>query len=281
MNMGAGRVVYQDLTRIDKSIRDGDFFDEPVARRGDGSRRGGSNALHLIGLVSDGGVHSHQRHLLRAHRDGRAARRRRAVRPRHHRRPRHLADRRRPLRRRARGRADEGSASAGSRRSPAATTRWIATSGGSGPKLAYDAMMNGTTAGTEPAPTATSAGAAIQAAYADRRHRRVHQADRHRRRRRHAGRPDPRRRFGHLFQLPRRSRAADHRAPRVRRPVRRLRAPARARRLHATTMTVYDRTFNLPGRRSRRRRSATTSRTCSQRTAAPTCGSPRPRSTRT
>jgi 2,3-bisphosphoglycerate-independent phosphoglycerate mutase len=63
MNMGAGRIVYQDLTRIDASVRDGDFFEnaallDAMRRAADGSR-----ALHLIGLVSDGGVHSHQRHL--------------------------------------------------------------------------------------------------------------------------------------------------------------------------------------------------------------------------
>ena len=62
MNMGAGRIVYQDLTRIDKWIADGDFFEIPslVASM---ARCGDRHALHLIGLVSDGGVHSHQRHL--------------------------------------------------------------------------------------------------------------------------------------------------------------------------------------------------------------------------
>jgi 2,3-bisphosphoglycerate-independent phosphoglycerate mutase len=63
MNMGAGRVVYQDLTRIDKSIRDGDFFtNASLVAAMDRAARGG-HALHLVGLVSDGGVHSHQRHL--------------------------------------------------------------------------------------------------------------------------------------------------------------------------------------------------------------------------
>ncbi len=62
-NMGAGRVVYQDLTRIDKAIRDGELdsnapLDAAMARCADGD-----HALHFIGLVSDGGVHSHQRHL--------------------------------------------------------------------------------------------------------------------------------------------------------------------------------------------------------------------------
>lgn len=63
ITMGAGRVVYQDLTRIDKSIRDGDFFEKPalvdaMARCGDDK-----HALHLIGLVSPNGIHSHTRHL--------------------------------------------------------------------------------------------------------------------------------------------------------------------------------------------------------------------------
>jgi 2,3-bisphosphoglycerate-independent phosphoglycerate mutase len=63
MNMGAGRIVYQDLTRIDKSITDGDFFENPVLAAAMDRCAGGQHALHLVGLVSDGGVHSHQRHL--------------------------------------------------------------------------------------------------------------------------------------------------------------------------------------------------------------------------
>jgi 2,3-bisphosphoglycerate-independent phosphoglycerate mutase len=63
MNMGAGRVVYQDLTRIDKSIRDGDFFTNPALAAAMDRAADGTHALHLVGLVSDGGVHSHQRHL--------------------------------------------------------------------------------------------------------------------------------------------------------------------------------------------------------------------------
>ncbi len=63
MNLGAGRVIYQDLSRIDKSIREGDFFENrpliTAMRRCGGDR----HALHLVGLVSRGGVHSHLRHL--------------------------------------------------------------------------------------------------------------------------------------------------------------------------------------------------------------------------
>ena len=63
MNLGAGRVVYQDLTRIDRSIRDGDFFRNPALTAAMTRCAGDRHALHLVGLVSDGGVHSHQRHL--------------------------------------------------------------------------------------------------------------------------------------------------------------------------------------------------------------------------
>jgi 2,3-bisphosphoglycerate-independent phosphoglycerate mutase len=63
MNMGAGRVVYQDLTRIDKSISDGDFFTNPSLVAALDRAAGGRHALQIVGLVSDGGVHSHQRHL--------------------------------------------------------------------------------------------------------------------------------------------------------------------------------------------------------------------------
>jgi 2,3-bisphosphoglycerate-independent phosphoglycerate mutase len=63
MNMGAGRVVYQDLTRIDKSIRDGDLFANAALTAAMDRVHDGRHALHLVGLVSDGGVHSHQRHL--------------------------------------------------------------------------------------------------------------------------------------------------------------------------------------------------------------------------
>ena len=63
MNIGAGRVVYQDLTRIDRSVRDGGFFDNPALGAALDRCAGARHALHLVGLVSDGGVHSHQRHL--------------------------------------------------------------------------------------------------------------------------------------------------------------------------------------------------------------------------
>src|SRR4029453_12176529 len=62
-NMGAGRVVYQDLTRIDKSIREGDFFKNPVLSRSIDRCANGAHALHVVAPLSDGGVHSHERHL--------------------------------------------------------------------------------------------------------------------------------------------------------------------------------------------------------------------------
>ncbi len=62
-NIGAGRIVYQELTRITKSIGDGDFFENEafMAAIENVNRSGG--ALHLMGLLSDGGVHSHNTHL--------------------------------------------------------------------------------------------------------------------------------------------------------------------------------------------------------------------------
>jgi len=62
-NIGAGRVVYQDLTRISKSIEDGDFFENPVLVECMRQATAGSGRLHLAGLLSDGGVHSHDTHL--------------------------------------------------------------------------------------------------------------------------------------------------------------------------------------------------------------------------
>ena len=63
-NMGAGRVVYQELTRITKSIKDGDFYQNPVLLEGVRACKEGDKALHLLGLLSDGGVHSHLSHLM-------------------------------------------------------------------------------------------------------------------------------------------------------------------------------------------------------------------------
>jgi len=62
-NMGAGRVVYQDLTRITKSIKDGDFFTNKALLGAMENCKKHSSALHIWGLTSDGGVHSHTEHL--------------------------------------------------------------------------------------------------------------------------------------------------------------------------------------------------------------------------
>lgn len=62
-NIGAGRVVYQELTRITKSIKDGDFFENPALVAAMEQCKNNSTALHLMGLLSDGGVHSHNEHL--------------------------------------------------------------------------------------------------------------------------------------------------------------------------------------------------------------------------
>ena len=63
MNIGAGRIVYQELTRINKSIRDGEFFENPILLDAIKKAKANNVALHLIGLVSKGGVHSNQEHV--------------------------------------------------------------------------------------------------------------------------------------------------------------------------------------------------------------------------
>lgn len=62
-NIGAGRIVYQQLTRITKSIEDGDFFSIPEFVAAIENCKKNNSKLHIMGLVSDGGVHSHIRHL--------------------------------------------------------------------------------------------------------------------------------------------------------------------------------------------------------------------------
>jgi 2,3-bisphosphoglycerate-independent phosphoglycerate mutase len=62
-NIGAGRIVYQELTRITKSIEDGDFFENPAFLSAVDNAVSHDGALHLIGLLSAGGVHSHNTHL--------------------------------------------------------------------------------------------------------------------------------------------------------------------------------------------------------------------------
>ena len=62
-NIGAGRIVYQELTRITKSIEDGDFFSNQELIAAIENCKKNNSKLHILGLVSDGGVHSHIRHL--------------------------------------------------------------------------------------------------------------------------------------------------------------------------------------------------------------------------
>ena len=62
-NMGAGRIVYQELTRITKSIEDGEYLSNPVLLHAMENAKKPGAALHLMGLLSDGGVHSHIHHL--------------------------------------------------------------------------------------------------------------------------------------------------------------------------------------------------------------------------
>src|SRR3954447_18273425 len=61
LNIGSGRIVHMDITRIDNMIQSGEFFRNPVLTGAMEHARG--RRLHLLGLLSDGGVHSHQAHL--------------------------------------------------------------------------------------------------------------------------------------------------------------------------------------------------------------------------
>ncbi len=63
LNIGAGRIVYQELTRISKAIEDGDFFAIEAFLKAVENCKANHSALHLLGLVSDGGVHSHNTHI--------------------------------------------------------------------------------------------------------------------------------------------------------------------------------------------------------------------------
>ena len=63
LNMGAGRIVYQELTRITKEIEDGDFFENKALLAAVENAKKNNSSLHLYGLLSDGGVHSHNTHL--------------------------------------------------------------------------------------------------------------------------------------------------------------------------------------------------------------------------
>src|ERR1700679_4155294 len=63
LNLGAGRIVRMDMTRIDLAITDGSFYTDPTLLAAVAAAQEKNSALHIIGLLSDGGVHSHVRHL--------------------------------------------------------------------------------------------------------------------------------------------------------------------------------------------------------------------------
>ena len=63
LNIGAGRVVYQEFTRIDLAIKDQSFFTNPALKQAIAVAKQNDKALHILGLLSDGGVHSHEGHI--------------------------------------------------------------------------------------------------------------------------------------------------------------------------------------------------------------------------
>src|SRR5512145_1148254 len=62
LNIGAGRIVYQELSRVDVAIEDGTFFTNPALSDAVAKAKKNHSALHIIGLLSPGGVHSHENH---------------------------------------------------------------------------------------------------------------------------------------------------------------------------------------------------------------------------
>lgn len=64
VNLGAGRIVYQDLTRLDKEIKEGDFYSNAALTRAVDDAVAAGKAVHIMGLMSPGGVHSHEDHIL-------------------------------------------------------------------------------------------------------------------------------------------------------------------------------------------------------------------------
>ena len=99
MNIGAGRVVYQDYTKIEHAIETGEFRKNPVLLKA--VEIGRKSALHILGLLSPGGVHSHESQIHALVEMARASRREKYLRARVSRRPRHAAQKRRAVARRA------------------------------------------------------------------------------------------------------------------------------------------------------------------------------------
>ena len=89
LNIGAGRIVQMDITRIDQLIASGEFFRQPLLL--EAMDRGRAHQLHLMGLLSDGGVHSHIEHLFALLRMARENKVRKSLRPLLHGRPRYTA----------------------------------------------------------------------------------------------------------------------------------------------------------------------------------------------
>ena len=133
-NLGAGRIVYQDLVRINRAIEDGSFFQNAALLEACRKAKAPGGALHLMGLVSDGGVHSQAGAPARAASSWPGARGwREGLRPRLPRRPRHAAEERRSATSQSLEKRHEGERlRQGRHRHAAATSPWTATSAGTG-----------------------------------------------------------------------------------------------------------------------------------------------------
>ena len=178
MNLGAGRIVYQDLTRIDAAIEDGSFFDNAELRAACDAAKASGGTLHVMGLLSPGGVHSHENAHLRDARTGQPRRRAASVAVHAF-----LDGRDTPPRsaeaslQRLQARLRASSATRASPASAAATTRWTATSAGTALRRAWDAIVEARSEHVAADAVGRAAGC-LRA----RRERRVRRADRDRRR---------------------------------------------------------------------------------------------------
>ena len=232
LNIGAGRIVHMDSTRIELMIQNGEFFSHPVLLSAMKNARSGGRRLHLFGLLSDGGVHSYQTHLyallkmakqngvdrvfVHAFMDGRDTL------------PTNGAGYLEQLQQKMR---EYNTGKIASVRT-AATTPWTATAAGSAsPSVQRHGLRR------RRRRQIRRPGAGRKRFLQQGRDRRIHRALRLRGQSRRAAGHHPRRRFLHLLQLPRRPRPPDHSRPDAQQrpePARRKRSAwrRRSRRCH-------------------------------------------------
>ena len=205
LNLGAGRIVRMDMTRIDTAIADGSFFTDPTLLAAITAAQEKDGALHFIGLLSDGGVHSHQRHLYALLKLARAARSCRASSFM----PSWMAEIHADQRARLPREVEQQFREIGVGQLASVSGRYYAMDRDlrwEKERQAFDALVTGHPGGRHLCRAAGAREGAVQ----QRDYGRVHSAVHGRRRRGPRRRSDPRQRRGDQLQLPRRPRAADY-----------------------------------------------------------------------